>query len=131
MKKSVFSVDGVEFPTVHVMSLKRSFQVVDGTNAGRTMDGKMQRDIIGTYYNYSAVVTSDFKETAEYDALYEAITSPQDSHTIVMPYGQATLTFQAYVTNGDDELTHMFDDLNRWDKLTFNFIAMKPQRSVL
>jgi len=131
MRKPVFSVDGVAYPKVNVLSLKRSFQVLDGENAGRMMDGTMQRDIIGTYYNYSMVITSDFSDVEEYDALYEVLTAPSDSHAIVVPYGKGTLSFQAYVTNGEDELTHMFEGLNRWDSLTFNFIAMEPQRRAL
>ena len=53
MNHSVFTVDGVEYQNIHVLSVKRSFAVLDGDNVGRTLDGAMQRDIIGTYYNYS------------------------------------------------------------------------------
>ena len=125
----VFTVDGVGYPSVHVKSLKRTFAVLDGPNAGRVMDGTMKRDIIGTYYNYSLEVTSDYSDLAEYDRLYEVISAPVDSHKIVVPYGQETLTFTAYVANGDDELLHARSTHNKWNNLTFNFVAMKPQRS--
>ena len=39
MKIPVFSVDGVEYPGVNVISLERTGAVLDGSNAGRTMDG--------------------------------------------------------------------------------------------
>lgn len=122
------SVDGVSYPNVNVLSLKRSFSVMDGSNAGRVMDGTLKRDIIGTYYNYSIEIASDYSDLEEYDKLYEVISSPEDSHEIVVPYGQGTLTFRAYVANGDDELIHKRDSFNKWNNLTFNFIAMKPQR---
>lgn len=129
MSEAVFSIDGIEYPHVFVASLKRSFAVLDGSNAGRTMDGAMQRDIIGTYYNYSLELDPDCSDPAEYDAFYEQISSPQNSHTIVMPYGQSVLTFQAYVSNGEDELFHRERrGLNKWNKLSVNFIAMNPQR---
>lgn len=128
MNISVFSVDGVSYPNVNVLSLKRSFSVMDGSNAGRVMDGTLKRDIIGTYYNYSIEIASDYSDLEEYDKLYEVISSPEDSHEIVVPYGQGTLTFRAYVANGDDELIHKRDSFNKWNNLTFNFIAMKPQR---
>lgn len=128
MRISVFSVDGVDYPGVNVISLKRNFAVLDGSNAGRTMDGAMRRDIIGTYYNYSMEVTSDYSELTEYDALYEVISAPVDSHTIVVPYGQETLTFEAYVANGDDDLLHKRPSFNKWGPLNINFVAMKPQR---
>lgn len=128
MNISVFSVDGVPYPGVNVLSLKRSFSVLDGSNAGRVMDGTMKRDIIGTYYNYSMEIASDYSDLEEYDKLFEVISSPQDSHEIVVPYGQGTLAFTAYVANGDDELIHQRDSFNKWNNLAFNFVAMKPQR---
>lgn len=128
MRKSVFTIDGVEYPNIHVSSLKRSFSVLDGSNAGRTMDGAMQRDIIGTYYNYSMEIDPYNSDPSEYDRLYEVLSAPQDSHVIVVPYAQETFTFQAYVTNGEDELFHASGGLNAWDKLSVNFIAMTPQR---
>jgi len=128
MKIPVFTVDGVAYPGVNVLSLKRNFAVLDGPNAGRVMDGSTKRDIIGTYYNYSCQVTSDYSDLTEYDRLYEVISAPVDSHEIVVPYGQGTLTFTAYVANGDDELIHKRPDFNKWNNLSFNFVAMKPQR---
>ena len=128
MKFPVFTVDGVEYPNVNVISLERTFAVMDGENAGRTMDGAMQRDIIGTYYNYNMELTSDYSDLTEYDKLYEVLSAPVNSHTIVVPYGQGTLTFAAYVANGNDNLIHKRPNFNKWDNLSINFVAMKPQR---
>ena len=127
-ERFVFSVDGVSYRNIHVSSLKRSFAVLDGENAGRTMDGAMQRDVIGTYYNYSLEIDPSNSDPAEYDALWEAISSPADSHTVSFPYGRDMLTFQAYVSNGEDHLWDFFRGTNRWEKLTVNFIAMDPER---
>jgi len=88
VKLPVFTIDGTGYPEVNVTSLKRSFSVLDGPNAGRTMDGAMQRDIIGTYYNYSMELSSDFSDPNQYDALYEVLSAPEDSHTLVIPYAQ-------------------------------------------
>ena len=121
-------IDGVEYPNIHVIPpLKRSFQVLDGENAGRVMTGEMDRDIVGTYYNYSCEIDASDADRAEYDRFYDAISAPVDSHEITMSFAQATLTFSAYVTNGEDELLSMFED-NEWGNLSFNFIAMAPQR---
>lgn len=127
MKKAAFSIDGKEYGGVHVVSLKRSFSVLDGENAGRTMDGAMQRDIIGTYYNYSMEIDPSGSSPEEYDALYETLSAPVDSHNIVVPYGQGTLEFKAYVSNGEDEMFQAVE-ANQWNNLSINFIAMKPQR---
>lgn len=128
MNIPVFSVDGVAYPGVNVLHLKRNFAVLDGPNAGRVMDGSTNRDIIGTYYNYSMEVASDYSDLEEYDRLYEVISAPVNSHEIVVPYGQATLTFRAYVANGDDELIHDRSAFNKWNNLSFNFVAMSPKR---
>lgn len=128
MKLSAFSVDGTAYPNIHVVSLKRSFSVLDGSNAGRTMDGAMQRDIIGTYYNYSLELDPDNSAVKEYDALYEVLSAPENSHSISIPYGQGSMDFQAYISNGEDELFTKEGTANYWNNLTINFIAMKPQR---
>ena len=49
----IVTVDGTSYDVrVPAGGLKRSFQVLDGENAGRTLSGRMVRDIIGTFYNY-------------------------------------------------------------------------------
>ena len=49
------------------------------------------------------------------------------------PYGQETLEFEAYVTNGKDKLKKEKDkdgnDINKWSGLSIDFIAMGPQRT--
>lgn len=126
---SVLSLDGKAYPNLHVVSLKRSFSVLDGDNAGRVMTGAMMRDIIGTYYNYSMEIDPVSSDLAEYDEFYEAISAPVDSHVLTVPYAQTTVTFDAYVANGEDELVSKNDDRSNWQNLSVNFVAMKPKRT--
>lgn len=124
----MLSVDGVEFSKA-VISLKRNFQILDGKNSGRTIvNGNMERDVIGTYYNYSATIDSSFMTLVEYDELYEIISSPDDFHTLEVPYGQDTYVYEAYITNGSDELMRIQKDKIHWNNLSFNFIAKSPKR---
>lgn len=127
---SGISIDGVEYDRVHIVSLKRSFSVLDGPNTGRVQTGEMRRDIIGTYYNYTLKIEPDQSNAsiAQYDALYEIISSPAASHTIKVPYGQGWKQFKAYVTSGADNLMLKTDDYSKWDGLEINFIAMSPER---
>ena len=126
---SCFKVDGIEFTKAIVDKPKRSFQILDGENAGRQiLTAKMERDVLGTFYNYSMNIDSRFMSKEEYDTLYELLSSPVDSHTIEVPYGQDTLVFEAYVTNGTDELIRIRGNSNNWANLSINFIAMEPQR---
>ena len=126
--KTPFTIDGTAYPNVYVTSLRRSFSVLDGENAGRVLTGAMVRDIIGTYYNYTMEISQNESDPAEYDRLYEVLSAPVDSHVIVVPYGQSTLTFRAYVANGEDELMKCYDTLNTWDSLSVSFVSMSPQR---
>jgi hypothetical protein len=125
---ALFSIDGNTYPGVLVASLKRNFQVLDGDNAGRVQTGGMVRDIVGTYYNYSIELDAAEASLAEYDSLYEVISAPEDSHALIVPYAQGTLSFDAYVTNGQDELLDATCGRNKWGNLSFNIIAMEPKR---
>ena len=123
-----FVIDGVEF-TKAVIEVKRTFQVLDGENAGRTIvNGNMERDVIGTYYNYSVTIDTSFMTLAEYDELYEIVSSPDDFHMLQVPYGQETYAYEAYITNGSDELKRINGTKNYWGSLSFNFIAKSPKR---
>ena len=124
-----FKVDGIEFTKAVVDKPKRSFQILDGENAGRQiLTAKMERDVLGTFYNYSMNIDSRFMTREEYDVLYELLSAPVDSHVIEVPYAQETLIFEAYVTNGTDELAGIRNNSNNWANLQINFIAMEPQR---
>lgn len=121
-------IDGMTYPGVHIVKITRSFSVLDGENTGRVMTGEMERDVIGTFYNYKFEVDSDDASPATYDALYEVLSAPEESHEVEVPYGQTTLVFDAYVTGGEDELQIMMPAANRWGGLSFSVIAMAPQR---
>lgn len=126
--KTPIKLDGVAYPKLHVASLKRSFSVIDGPNAGRVMNFDMVRDVGGTFYNYSLSFDPDMSDPDEYDRFYEIISAPVDFHMIEVPYGQSVMTFKAYVSNGEDDLLTLYDVDNEWGNLSINFVAMSPQR---
>lgn len=128
---NVFLLDGKAYNVeVEADSLERSFAVTDTEQSGRTMDYTMDRDIIGTFYNYSMKIYPKMDDLGAYDAFYDAISDPNhESHEMTFPYGQETLTFQAYVSQGKDKL-RIRKGKNIWgyDGLSLNFTAMEPQR---
>ena len=95
---SVLTLDGQEYD-VQVTGISRSAEIRDGQNADTLLSGRYSRDIIGTYYNYDVTFGTSKLSPADYDALYEVLTAPQDYHTLTIPYGQATKTFEVYITN--------------------------------
>lgn len=126
---TIFTVDKVEYD-VNVMKLSRKAKVTDTDNSGRTLDGVMHRDIIGTYYNYTLEVQAKDGKYQDYDRLFDVVSAPQDSHDFVILYGQETLSFKAYVTTAEDSMIRR-DDVNLWgyeDTLKLDFVAMEPQR---
>lgn len=125
----IVTIDGKGFNVlIPENGITRSFEIADSENAGRLRSGAMLRDIIGTYYNYTIVFDTNQLSESEYDELYEVVSAPVDSHTIVVPYGQTILTFEAYVTSGQDVLKKIGKS-KRWTGLSLNFIAMKPQKT--
>lgn len=123
----LFKIDGRGFSGVGVESLKRSFRIPDGTNAGDMLSGDYERDLVGTYYDYDLVITTSDLAVNEYDALFEALSAPVNSHTVEMPYGMTSITFEAMIEGGDDELIPM-DDGTWWGNLNVTIRAKKPQR---
>lgn len=128
MAYSGLRIDGVPYYHVHIASVKRDGEVLDGKNSGRVYSGTMVRDIIGTYYNYTMAIDTDNASAEEYDALYNVLTSPVNYHQVEMPYGQGSIQFQAYVSSVSDELKSVHGDANRWGGMTLKFVAMKPYR---
>lgn len=123
----LFKIDGKGFSGVGVESLKRSFRIPDGTNAGDMLSGDYERDLVGTYYDYDLVITTSDLSVNEYDALYEILSAPVNSHMVEMPYGMTSITFEAMIEGGDDELIPM-DDGTWWGNLNVTIRAKKPQR---
>lgn len=123
----LFKIDGKGFSGVGVESLKRSFRIPDGTNAGDMLSGDYERDLVGTYYDYDLVITTSDLAVNEYDALFEALSAPVNSHTVEMPYGMTSITFEAMIEGGDDELIPM-NDGTWWGNLNVTIRAKKPQR---
>lgn len=127
MKRTeLFFIDGVGY-NVHVTKLTRKFSVMDTEKSGRTMDGEMYRDPIGTFYNYTMSIAPCGGDADSMDAFWEVISQPVASHVCEFPYGQKTLTQKMYVTSGEQDLTIIAADKSYWGEITVNFIAMGPK----
>lgn len=130
----MFSIDGKEYDVsilfIPEEGIERKFNILDGNNAGRLQaKGKMYRDIIGTFFTYVIKIDTNRLNPQEYDELYETISDPNvDSHTLVVPYGQSSLTFEAYITSGSDKLSRRVNGVNYWEGLSLEFVSMQAIR---
>ncbi len=128
-------MDGIDMDGIHYNvrctfdTLDRSFRLVEGVNAGDMLSGRHERDLTGTYYDYALSVEPDPRDKAAYDAFYEAISAPINSHKITLPYGQGTITFDAMVSDGTDRYKGSMAGGRRWAGLTVQFTALRPQRT--
>ena len=86
-----FLMDGTAY-NVHVTKLTRKFSIQDSPKTGRVLSGRMYRDIVGTFYNYSMTVEEKNGDAEALDAFFDAISQPEECHMCVFPYGQSTLT---------------------------------------
>ena len=77
--KQLFTIDGVGY-NVCVTKLTRKFSVLDTEKSGRTLNGEMYRDPIGTFYNYSMTISPRGSDVAAMDAFWEAISQPLGCH---------------------------------------------------
>ena len=95
---------------------------------GTTLDLRKHYDIKGTYYDYEVELATKQMNVTDYDSLYEVLTTPQESHTVTMPYGQSTITFEARVSVTSDSLINKFALLRKWSSLKVTFEALTPQK---
>ena len=109
-------------------SLTREFGLLEGPNAGQMLSGRQERDLLGTGYSYEMQIQPDPTRPLEYDALYEALSQPVDSHEIVLPYGQSSITYQAMIKSGTDTLLGRLAGVNRWGNLSVRYEYIEPQR---
>lgn len=122
-------MDGIRYRVRVVYdSLKRSFSLQEGDAAGYMLSFRHERDLAGTSYSYQLGVEPDPAYPQDYDAFWEAVSAPVDSHQITMPYGQTTMTFQAEVSSGHDGWHGKLGGKNRWHGLVVNYKPIKPQR---
>ena len=127
MIRQVVTIDGTPFD-VGVAYIKRKARIPDGPNAGEAKRGDWIRDVYGTFYDYIlAFDTSAGLTREDYDTLYSVLTAPVEFHTLVVPYGQSTLSFYAGITGAEDNVILM-DDGTVWGNLSITFRAKTPQR---
>ena len=123
-------VDGVEYRVrVVYESLSRSFSIVEGPNSGTAITARTIRDIIGTKYDYEMRVEPDLRYPEDYDAFYEVISAPVESHMVEMPYGSGVMKFEAMIVSGEDTYRGILANRNAWQGLRVQFKPILPQRT--
>lgn len=112
-----------------ITKLHRTINITDGENAGRTKppQAEMIRDIVGVFISYSASFEVKNGDVGEYDDMILALAQPTEFIPVVMPFGQGTLAFDAYITKIEDDLLSNFGGVRRWGGCTVEFTPMRAQ----
>lgn len=122
----MITIDNNSYDVGIIKITRKATQDID--KLGTTMDLRKHYDIKGTYYDYEVELATYKMQLAEYDNLYEVLTTPQESHIVTLPYGQTTLTFEARVSVASDSLIKSFTALKKWSSLKVTFEALTPQK---
>lgn len=122
-------LDGIAYRVkIEFGSLVLSFAISEGKNSGTSLTNRLIRDILGTSYEYAMKIEPDVRYPDDFDAFFDAISAPVNSHMVEMPYGQDYLIFEAAVTGGSMTYDGILAGRKRWTALEVRFSPIEPQR---
>lgn len=130
----MFIIDGMDFnDTVAITSLTEKFDILSGKNSGRTQDGRMYIEQIGTYFNYSMTFSRKPNGSlTEWDNFKNLLANPKNDHLITVWKDQGMLEEHwVYISGGQRNLIrtkHLSGNNyeSYWGDLTVDFISMEP-----
>lgn len=125
---SLVTIDNSTFD-VGIIRIERTAQMKQ-ESLGTTMDLRKHYDVQGTYYDYDVEFYTRRMNVNDYDALYELVTTPQESHVVTLPFGQSTITFEAKTSVATDSIISKNSQKTMWGSLKIKFEALTPQREV-
>ena len=119
--------------SVIVVSITETFNKLYTENTGRTMDGKMNLDCIGTFYGHKVEVQRKQGFETDFDELFDLVSLPtNDGIPVKMVHNQDSIEYEAYISTGERAVKRI-DEVNGkvyWDKLLLNIIPMEAQKTV-
>lgn len=121
----MFSIDGVtwEYPC----EIKRTSEVESSEISGMLMDRTYFNDVLGTWLKYDVSIAVPRKKLADYAAVYERLTAPEEGHSFVLPYNSGTISVTGRVDSVKDTL-YKANGGNYWAGISFTVIANHPSK---
>lgn len=123
-----FAMDGTTYRVRIVYdTYADSFELVEGTNAGPMLSDRHERDLLGTRAVYEMGFEPDPLYPQDFDALYAALRSPVDSHSITVFDGQSTLTYNAQIQSGRRLYKGVLGGVRQYAGSVVQFVPSEPQ----
>lgn len=127
---SYIKLNGISFDAnVAIEGYSRNFNVLDGENAGRTLSGRMIRDVIGTYIGHKIKVFRRGDNYYGIDQFWDYLLQHSVDGSVMLEAadGQSTIAYEAYYTSATQELDRVENGVNYWGTIEVNFIPMEAQ----
>lgn len=121
-------IDGIFFD-VPMVSIKRSFDVIDKFAERNEDTGDLMREILGVYLNYDMAFGfgDDIDMSMDtYDRLLNKLIEPVEYHDFIMPHQKGTFSFRGYISKVTDEAYKLHDNYSTFQNLTCKFTMKKP-----
>ena len=128
----MITIDGITYNAEWVSdSFKRKAEILNGENSGRLQGtGEMFLEYVGTFFNFSGqIVRNSACSDKEWNNLFIALSNPKNDHSVIVPFGEGTMTTTIYVASLEQALRRITrDGKNKWaNVIDVNFTAKASQ----
>ena len=104
-----------------------TFQLIEGPNAGDMLNGRHERDLIGTTATYEMGIEPDPQHPEDFDALYAELRSPVPTHTVLVYDGQSALQYECMIQSGRRVYKGILGGVRLYSGSVISFIPVSPQ----
>jgi len=117
---------------VRVTALYRNFNILYTENTQRTLavGALMHLDPLGAFHGHKIKFQRRGSNLQEFDELYNFLSTPRKTGIPVeIAFNQTTISYNAYVSNGEQGLKRIdkVKNIVYWDEFEINIIPMEAQ----
>lgn len=124
----MFTIDGVEYRVKCVAT--RGAELRESDISGLMLNGRIFRDVLGTYFAYDIELEMPLKNKGRYANLIEQLTEPVDGHVFVLPYNTETLELTGKASDIMDVWKQLPSGYTYWDGLKFTVEPNGPTKTL-